>query len=78
MNDIEIVDGDIIETTESTMDEIKVKRTRLLRETDWTQTIDSSLSAEKQAEFKSYRQLLKDIPQTYTNPDDVVFPEIPE
>ncbi|OCH46128.1 hypothetical protein A6D96_22955, partial [Vibrio cyclitrophicus] len=29
------------------------------------------------APFRQYRQALRDIPQTYTNPEDVVWPQKP-
>lgn len=56
---------------------ISEKRSQLLFETDWTQGQDSPLSPEKIAEFAAYRQELRDIPQTYSSPDDVVWPEKP-
>lgn len=57
--------------------EIREKRDVLITETDWTQTGDAPISDEKKAEFAAYRQALRDIPQTYSNPDDVVWPEKP-
>ena len=48
-----------------------------LRETDWTQIPDAPLTSEKKAEFTAYRQALRDIPQTYDNPDDIVWPTKP-
>lgn len=57
---------------------VRYQRDSLLGQTDWTQTLDSSLNVEKQQEFKAYRQMLKDIPQAYQNPDDVVWPEKPK
>lgn len=53
---------------------IRMERNRLLKETDWTQIPDAVLTDEKKAEFTAYRQALRDIPQTYSNPDDVVWP----
>ncbi|MCD9550856.1 hypothetical protein GLP21_19775, partial [Photobacterium carnosum] len=32
---------------------------------------------EKKTEFTAYRQALRDIPQTYDNPDDIVWPTKP-
>jgi len=54
--------------------EITQKRNQLLAETDWTQGQDSPLSTEKLSELSLYRQALRDIPQTYTDPSDVVWP----
>lgn len=58
-------------------EELKSTRTRLLNETDWTQVQDSTLSEENKAEFAAYRQALRDIPQIYSDPDAVVWPEKP-
>lgn len=46
-------------------------RSRLLKESDWRVMPDSPLSAEKQEEWKVYRQKLRDLPsQFYTKIDD--------
>lgn len=65
------------ETAFSSMDEVRQERDKLITETDWTQTLDCPLSDEKKAEFLAYRQTLRDIPQTYNDPDSVVWPEKP-
>lgn len=56
---------------------VRRQRDDLIRKTDWTQVGDSQLTAEKKAEFAAYRQALRDIPQTYSDPDTVVWPEKP-
>lgn len=56
---------------------IRCKRDLLIHDTDWTQTIDCPLSVDKKSEFTAYRQALRDIPQTYDNPDDIVWPTKP-
>ena len=58
---------------------LDVKRTRnlLLSETDWTQIADSACSPEKVAELKLYRQELRDIPQKFSLPSEVVWPKRP-
>ncbi|MGM6736604.1 tail fiber assembly protein [Vibrio parahaemolyticus] len=55
----------------------RIQRDKLITETDWTQIPDAQISDEKKAEFLAYRQALRDIPQTYSNPDDVVWPDKP-
>ncbi|WP_232569663.1 tail fiber assembly protein [Photobacterium iliopiscarium] len=55
----------------------RLKRDRLVRDTDWTQMPDAPLTTEKKAVFTTYRQALRDIPQTYDNPDDIVWPTKP-
>ncbi len=57
--------------------EIRSCRDKLVAETDYTQVSDSPLSSEKKAEFTAYRQALRDIPQTYDHPDDIVWPTKP-
>ena len=44
---------------------------RLLAASDWTQVADAPVDS---AAWAVYRQTLRDIPQDYTNPDDVVWP----
>lgn len=57
---------------------IRLKRDKLLTETDWTQVTDSVLSKEKQKEYKEYRQKLRDITDQEEFPYNVEFPSIPE
>lgn len=57
------------------IENIKKKRNALLLESDWTQVLDSPLSAEKKAEWAVYRQALRDI--TNQDPNLVVFPDKP-
>jgi len=56
---------------------VRVMRDRKVSETDWTQMPDAPLDEAKKAEFTAYRQALRDIPQTYSDPDAVVWPEKP-
>ncbi|MCD9475031.1 tail fiber assembly protein [Photobacterium phosphoreum] len=56
---------------------IRSRRDNLILETDFTQVSDSPLTVEKKAEFTAYRQALRDLPQTYDNPDDIVWPTKP-
>ncbi|WP_210447828.1 tail fiber assembly protein [Vibrio crassostreae] len=56
---------------------VRTQRDNCISATDWTQIPDAQLTDEKKAEFLAYRQELRDIPQKYTNPDDVVWPEKP-
>lgn len=61
-------------TEELTWDTIRTKRDQLIRESDWTMVQDASVD---QAQWAAYRQILRDLPQTYTNPEDVVWPTEP-
>lgn len=56
---------------------IRAFRQKLVTETDWTQMSDAPLTAEQVEAFKTYRQALRDIPQSYSDPDSVVWPEKP-
>jgi hypothetical protein len=57
---------------------IRAERNTLLQESDWTQVSDTPLSKVVCDSWKVYRQQLRDIPQTFVNPDDVVWPEVPK
>ena len=48
-------------TNEQKLQDIRDHRNWLLGLTDWTMTIDAPISAEKQAEYKVYRQALRDM-----------------
>ena len=43
---------------------LRQHRNKLLIESDWTQANDSPLSDDKKAEWKTYRQALRDITKT--------------
>ena len=48
------------------MNKLREQRNALLLESDWTVMLDSPLSDSKQAEWKTYRQALRDITKTAT------------
>ena len=52
---------------------IRTQRAKLLAETDWMANSDVTMSADMTA----YRQTLRDLPQTYTDHKDVVWPTNP-
>jgi len=57
--------------------QMRAERDRLLGASDFTQVADAPLTdADKQA-WADYRQTLRDIPQDFATPDDVVWPEQP-
>ena len=76
----------IEETTELTQEEkieLWVRRVRdvLLKESDWTQVADVSLTAEQKAAWLTYRQALRDLTTTLADIQtqaDVVLPTKPE
>ena len=68
----------IIKSNEDKWFEIRNKRNTLLRESDWTQMPDSPLNNEKKTEWLTYRNNLRSLPQTFSNPDEVIWPDVPE
>ena len=64
------------DTEELTWDSIRSTRDQILRDTDWTMTTGATVD---QAQWAAYRQVIRDIPQTYKDktPDDVVWPTQP-
>jgi hypothetical protein len=59
-----------------TWDSIRAKRDQIIRETDWTMTPGATVD---QGAWASYRQILRDLPQTFakTGPESVVWPVQP-
>ena len=57
-----------------TWDTIRSQRDQLIRDTDWTMIPGATVD---QAQWAAYRQILRDLPQTYDNPEDVVWPTQP-
>ena len=52
-------------------------RDALLIESDWTQFTDSPLTDSKKTEWKTYRQNLRDLPATESDPENATFPTKP-
>ena len=59
------------------LEKLRLQRNHLLAECDWTLLPSSPLSAEKQDEWKVYRQELRDVTKTYKSPADVKWPTAP-
>ncbi len=59
-----------------TWDDVRKTRDSLLKSTDWTMISDTSVD---QTAWKTYRQALRDIPETYKDkePSEVVYPTQP-
>jgi len=58
-------------------DRVRAERDRLLTASDWTQMPDVELGAAESQAWWDYRQTLRDVPQDFDTPDDVVWPETP-
>ena len=57
---------------------IRKERNQLLKDSDYIMVSDAPITTEKKEEWETYRQSLRDIPQTFSNPDDVTYPDKPE
>jgi len=57
---------------------VRSKRDQLLSKTDWSVLPDSQLSETKKNEFLSYRQYLRNIPQQFSSPNKITWPEMPQ
>jgi hypothetical protein len=57
--------------------DVRTKRDSLLLASDWSQLLDAPLSLSERNEWSEYRQALRDIPQGFSNPDDIIWPEVP-
>ena len=55
------------------LQELRIIRNSKLGESDWSQMPDSPLSEEKKNEWKEYRQELRDLPESITNPKPLVL-----
>ena len=60
-------------TAEEKLKELRIVRNMKLSATDWWASSDLTMTAAQTA----YRQALRDITDTYTSLDDVVWPEVP-
>ena len=60
------------------LDEVRLVRNAKLAETDWVVTMHKELGTNIPTAWKTYRQALRDITDTDTSLDDVVWPEKPE
>lgn len=73
------IDGNVVSydeaavMTEANMMALRAERNQRLANTDWWASSDLTMTAEQTA----YRQALRDITDTYTSLDDVVWPEEP-
>lgn len=63
----------VLELTDSSWDNVKKKRDYILKSTDWVMTSGSTLD---QSQWAAYRQILRDLPQTFavTGVDSIVWP----
>lgn len=60
-----------------TWDTIRQKRDELIKNSDWIFLPDANPKPSKEA-WLTYRQALRDLPQTFSTPEEVVWPDKPE
>ena len=56
---------------------LRSDRNEMLMRSDWTQLPNSGLSEAKVAEWETYRQALRDLPETMTEELEYTLPEVP-
>ncbi len=69
--------GDVELEAKMMWKKIRKERNQLLKDSDYTMLKDYPTTVSEQ-EWTTYRQSLRDIPQTFSNPDDVTYPDKPE
>ena len=57
----------------ATWDSVREERDQLLKDTDWQASSDRTMSAGE----TNYRQALRDLPSTDSDPTQIVFPDAP-
>ena len=62
--------------TEAVLEAVRNTRDYLLKESDWTQVTDSPLTDTLKAQWATYRQALRDLPDT-CDTSNVVYPTEP-
>jgi len=82
----QLTEESFLPTDEEKWADIKKQRVICFQETEWIKLrhrdqqdrgIPTTLSMEQYQDWLDYWQALRDLPETYPNPDDVVFPEQP-
>ena len=70
---IDITEPDVVVNDEENLIWLRTRRNEMLAESDWMANSDVTMSDA----WATYRQALRDITDTYTSLDDVVWPEKP-
>ena len=66
-----------IEAADLDLSRVRGQRDGQLRGSDWTQSGDAALAGHTAEEWATYRQVLRDLPQTYSRVSEVVWPNDP-
>ena len=75
----EEIDSQNQTTIEGKWHSVRIKRNNLLKESDIEVMVDKweEMDIETKSLWANYRKQLRNIPQLFSNPDDVIFPEKP-
>ena len=57
--------------------DLRIKRTKKLLDSDWTQGNDTPLGSSKKTEWATYRQALRDLPANTSDPKNPTWPSEP-
>ena len=68
---------EMAEAADLDMHDVRDQRNGVLSGSDWTQIGDAVLGDNTAEEWATYRQVLRDVPQTYSRVSEVVWPEDP-
>lgn len=66
-----------VENIPMNSEEARVKRDKLLANTDWTQVLDAPIDSATREAYRVYRQALRDIPEQDGFPETIIWPELP-
>lgn len=64
------------EETEAQWSVIRTERNARLAASDWTQLADASLTDVQKLEWVTYRQALRDLPMTQSDPFNIIWPKV--
>ena len=70
--------GDVELEVKMMWKKIRKERNQLLKDSDYVILADAPVDETQKQEWTTYRQALRDIPQDYDSPDEVVYPDKPE
>ena len=65
------------EVADLDMNMVRSQRNGMLASTDWTQIGDAALGDHTAEEWATYREELRDLPETYSRVSEVVWPNDP-
>ena len=78
VDDVWVISLDVDTVTAAAWTALRTERNARLAACDWTQLQDAHLSAEKKSAWADYRQALRDLPDTVTDPSQVTWPDFPQ